>query len=110
MANDVVRAAVLPIEEGWWQETLRRLGSVVTVRRESGEVAGDSPSAVLARAEGRLTDGNLAAAVRELEQLDGPEAEVAQNWLNDARARLEAERALSALSTLAIAQINQRRG
>lgn len=110
MADEVIRATFLPTDEGWWQETLRRLGSIVTVRREGGDVAGDSPSAILARAESRLANNELDAAIRELEQLSGPEAEVAANWLNDARARIDAESALADLTAQAVARITAKKG
>lgn len=81
---------------GWTGDLRARLASLVTVRR-TGEIAGDHPEARVARAETRLGDGDLVAAVQELAALDGRAAEAAGSWLANARARLTAERALRAL-------------
>jgi hypothetical protein len=80
--------------------------SIITVRRVNGLVAGTTPSAILARAGAYLKDNNLAAAVTEMEQLKDSAATAALPWLNEARARVAAEQALTdatnkALSALA---------
>jgi len=97
LADRLVRAAVVPPEGNWLRRTLARLGSLVTVRRV-GEVAGDAADAVVARAEARLEAGDLAAAVAELETLQGAPATLAKPWLEDARARLAVDRAVAALA------------
>jgi hypothetical protein len=51
----------------------------------------------VARAEAALEQGNLAAAVAELEGLEGAAADAAAPWLAEARARLAAQAALAAL-------------
>ena len=53
-------------------------------------VAGDSPSAVAARAEVKLSAGDLAGALAELDALQGAPAEAAADWRARARARLAA--------------------
>lgn len=83
-------------DAGWIGQTLNRVGSLVTVRR-TGEISGQSPEAVVARAEVRLQAGDLAGAVAEMTTLEGqlPENDA---WLARARLRLAAERALDALN------------
>ena len=105
LAPAVIRAQILPEGQGWWRQTLDRLGSLVTIEREDGAAAGTSPAAVVARAQGALAVGDLAAAVTELEALSGPPAEVAAPWLSDARARLAAGRVLSGLTAHVVAAI-----
>lgn len=79
---------------GDWTENLRAgLASVVTVRR-TGERVGDDPEASVARAEMRLGEGNLAAAVQELAVLDGAAATAAAPWIAAAQSRLSAEQVL----------------
>jgi hypothetical protein len=65
--------------------------------RRTGEISGQSPEAVVARAEVRLQAGDLAGAVAEMTTLEGqlPENDA---WLARARLRLAAERALDALN------------
>lgn len=108
LAPEIVRAEVLPAGQGWWRETLDRVATLVTIRREDGFAAGDSTAAIVARAEGRLAEGDLAGAQAEAEKLtDGP-AEIAAPWLADARARLVADKAVSELSAHVVAQIGAR--
>jgi len=103
MARAVLRAS--SIETGsFWRRTLHRLTSVVTVRRV-GEVDGMEVDAVLARAERRLTAGELAAAIGLIDGLDGPAATAARPWLDRAKARLAALAALAELQSRAIAQL-----
>jgi hypothetical protein len=104
LAGRIVRADFGPDEEGWWRQTVQRLASVVTVRRTEGEVAGDSVAAVVARAEAALKNGDLAGAVQQLKALQGPAARTAAPWLQEAQARLAAEKALSDLTAHAVAQ------
>lgn len=102
VADAVVRASRQAQGGGWWQTSLNRLRDSMGLRRV-GEVSGTTPMAIVARAEVRLAAGDLAAAVAEVEALDGPPAEPAQAWLAEARARLAAEQALAELSAAAFA-------
>jgi hypothetical protein len=56
---------------------------------------GDSADAMLSRAEARLQDGDLAAALDEVKAMDGPAAEAMAAW------RARAERRLAALAAFA---------
>lgn len=102
-AGKLVRANLGPDEDGWWRQTVQRLAAVVTIRRTEGDVAGDSSAAVAARAQAALAKDDLAGAVKELGGLQGPAAQVAAPWLDQAKARLVAEKALSDLTAHAIA-------
>jgi uroporphyrinogen-III synthase len=97
VAADVVRQARVSATQEWWRPIAERLSSLISVRRV-GDVEGDSPAALVARAEQKLAAGDLAAAVAEVEKLNGDAAAPAQSWLADARARLAADAALARLS------------
>lgn len=101
VAVGVVRAAQVPADEAWWRPLWDRVGALVSIR-PVGEVAGDDPAAIVARAEHRLASGDLAGAVTELEALQGPAAEPARAWIEDARARLGVEGALATLTGQAL--------
>jgi hypothetical protein len=103
-AGAIVRAGDAPTESDWWSHTLRRLASLVTIRR-TGEVAGASPEAVVARAEQRLAAGDLAAAVQEVEKLTGGSAAAAAEWLTPARANLAVVQAVENLRARTLAGI-----
>lgn len=107
-APEIVRAEVLPTGQSWWRDTLDRLATLVTIRREDGNAAGSSTAAIVARAEARLAEGDLAGAVAEADTLTGGPAAAAGPWLADARARLAADKAVSELSAHVVAQVGAR--
>jgi uroporphyrinogen-III synthase len=96
VAPEIVRAGIADAGGDWLDRTANRLASLITVRRV-GEVAGDTVEAVVARAETRLGHGDLAAAVAELEGLQGAPARAAEGWLAAARERLAANAAADRL-------------
>jgi uroporphyrinogen-III synthase len=89
---------------GWLSSAGQWLSSQVSVR-PVGEVAGDDPGARVARAEVRLSQNDLAAAVKELEGLSGPAAAAAGTWLGDAQARLAVDQVVSALQAAAVTRL-----
>jgi len=80
---------------------------LVTVRPAGSQAEGDSVDARVARAEASLNDGDLAAAVTELDQLEGEPAQAAADWLAQAKARLAAEQAVTQLRTQATDLLTQ---
>lgn len=96
--------------DGWISAAINRLGNLVMVRRVDHSAAADSTDARLARAEADLAIGDLAAAVNVLDGLSGPANEAIAPWLEQARATLVVEQALTALNTIAIAQISVAQG
>ena len=71
----------------------------------AGSGCSSDAGARVARAEVRLSQGDLAAAVTELEGLKGPAAATAGPWLADARARLAVDQVLSALQAAAVTRL-----
>ena len=69
--------------------------------RPVGDAKGDSVDARVARAELRLEEGDLAAALGELKGLPGAAAEVAQPWVDRAEARLASLAAVEQLQQVA---------
>jgi hypothetical protein len=77
-------------------DLLAKARSLVRVR-PTGEIPGDGPDAVLARAGHRLDNGDLPGAIRETDQLTGPAAAAMAPWLTEAKARAAADDALAKL-------------
>lgn len=77
-------------------DLLARARGLVRVR-PTGDIPGDAPEAILARAEHRLDDGDLGAAIREAARLAGPAADAMTGWLSEAKARAAADEALARL-------------
>lgn len=104
MAEAVVRAEQGQEEGDWLDEIWHSVGSLVSVR-PIGEVEGDSAKARVARAEQRLQEGDLGAAVEELQGLAGAPAEAAAGWLADAKARIAGLAAAKQLVQQALARL-----
>lgn len=73
--------------------------------RPVGEAEGTDAPAIVARAEQRLADGELALAVQELSKLGEPERAAAEKWLEDAGARLRLDRLVSAVNADVLREI-----
>jgi hypothetical protein len=99
----IIEAESVPEDVPWWRRALARLQGAVTVR-PTGEVAGESTPAVVARIEAALARGELEAALREAETLPPRAAAVAAEWLERARARQAALAAVDALETAVTAE------
>jgi hypothetical protein len=79
--------------------------SLVKIRRVDATATGDTPGAILARAEAQLLQGDLALAVKEVDALQGPPRETLQSWLAQAHARLAADDTLNRLEGTLLASI-----
>lgn len=110
LAPRLLRAAKTPADGGWLAEIWSSITSLVVIRRIGDEAPGDAPGAVLARAEAKIARGELGPAVAELAKLKGRAAEAAGAWLNAARGRLAADKALRALSARAAALLRGGQG
>lgn len=102
VAARVARASRTRGGSGWFDQTLDRLSSLVSLRRIDQSTDPASPDAILAAAEAELKDGDLIEAVQALEALQGAPREAAEPWLKDARARIAVEQAVAALHVYAV--------
>ena len=105
VAKQAVRAGTDPGESSLIHDWIVSPIAKLVFVRPVGNVPGDSTGAIVARAEARLVEGDLDAAVTEVKRLEGLAAKEANDWLADARARLAAERALAALEARALATL-----
>jgi hypothetical protein len=108
VAPEILRASRIAAGGSWWEQTLARLTTLVTIRRV-GEVPGEDAEAIIARAEARLGRGDLAAAVVEIDRLTGAAAEAARGWRAAAGERLAVERAIAELEGATIAGLAEGR-
>ena len=87
------------------------LAKVVSLRRV-GDVPGDAPDAILARAERAIADGDLDRAFRQLDRLPPEARDALAPWRARAERRAEIDRAVAALRTRALQDLaaDQRAG
>lgn len=96
VADAALTAERIGGDDTWYGAAFQRLGNLVSVRRV-GEVEGTGVEAIVTRAEFRLQEGNLEAALAELDGLSGPPAEAVAPWRATAQSRLDLEQAIRAL-------------
>ncbi|WP_193187694.1 COG4223 family protein [Nisaea sediminum] len=104
MAKAVSQAKIAGSDEGLVGKTLNKVASLVTVRR-TDVAEGPGVDAVLVRAETALDAGDLSGAVSALEELSGPPAERAGDWIAAAKARLAVDGAVSQLRGAALSSV-----
>lgn len=109
-ASGIVRAEQKGEGGNWVKDVTGTLSTLVTVRRQGGEVVGNTADAVIARAQAAMNQGNLKGAVDEIATLQGPAAQAAAGWLADAKARLAANTAGQQLTGRSIALLTAASG
>ncbi len=90
LAGDIVSAKLKGEDVSIQDRFFARMDNFVQVRK-TGMVKGEDTSAVVARAETLMNQGDIRAAINELEKLEGAPRETAQPFMDDAQARLLAE-------------------
>jgi len=103
-ARNIVAAGYGTSQDGVLGDVLNRVSQVVSVR-PVGEVEGDSPGAIVARAEGHVDQGDLAAALKELKALPEGAGDAAAGWRQQAEQRLAADAAITKLNGLLAGQL-----
>jgi len=103
-ARDIVAAGYGDSDDGVLGDVLNRVSQVVTVR-PVGEVEGDGTGAIVARAEGHLDQGDLAAALEELKGLPEDASRAADTWRQRAQQRVAADAAITRLNGLLAGQL-----
>jgi hypothetical protein len=81
--------------------------TAISIRRIGADVTGEEPAAVLARAEAALKQGDLEAAMKEVETLPAPSRDAFAHWLDDAKARASANDSLSKLESTVLASLGE---
>ena len=104
LAGKIVQASKTLEETGWIERATNRIMSLVTWRRVGDGAEASSPDAIVAGAEARLRAGDLKGAVNALKGLSShaKAAKAAATWMNDAKARVFAERAIATLHIHAV--------
>jgi hypothetical protein len=99
VAEASLAAPATAANESFLDSVIASAKSAVRIRRIDAVTTGEAPGAVLARAEAHLKQGELAAAVQEVEALPAPSRDAFASWLEDARARTSADATLSTLES-----------
>lgn len=105
LAPTLVRSAVVGDGQSWWRQALYHVESVISIRRVGEDVPGDATDAVVARAEGKLDNGDLPGAISALQALTGLPADTAASWIRDAGQRVVVDAGEAELTRVAIGHV-----
>jgi mitofilin len=98
VASEVRKAALLP-EDAGVASHLASLAMSKVLFKKSGLAVGGDVEAVLARTEVLLEEGDLDAAAREMNGLQGWAKVLSKDWLSECRRVLEVKQALDVIAT-----------
>ncbi|KAK1702127.1 mitofilin [Colletotrichum lupini] len=98
VANEVRKASLLPEEAGVASHASSYLLSKVMFKKQ-GLVGGDDVESILTRTQTLLEEGNLDAAAREMNGLQGWAKTLSRDWLGEVRKVLEVQQALDVIAT-----------
>ncbi|GJD03029.1 folylpolyglutamate synthase [Colletotrichum higginsianum] len=96
VANEVRKASLLPEEAGVASHASSYLLSKVMFKKQ-GLADGDDVESILTRTQTLLEEGNLDAAAREMNGLQGWAKTLSRDWLGEVRKVLEVQQALDSL-------------
>ncbi|WWC69895.1 uncharacterized protein I206_103838 [Kwoniella pini CBS 10737] len=101
VSNKIHSSSLVPKpEEASVLSHLASIGlSKLLFRPSAGKIEGNNVGAVLARAEWCLSEKDLDGATREINSLKGWPGKLAQDWLREARRKLEVQQALEVVAT-----------
>lgn len=105
VAEASVPTPATPTDESFFDSVIASAKSAVKIRRIDAEETGDTAGAVLARAATHLKQGDVAAAVKEVDALPAPARDAFAGWLEDAHARISADATLSTLQSAVLASM-----
>lgn len=91
-AGDIVMAKMRGEDASAKERIMARFSNMVKIRRVD-DVTGDTPDAIVARAQKLLSQGDVKTAVRELHKLDGASAAAAAPFIAEAEGTMAAEEA-----------------
>ncbi|KAI1167039.1 mitochondrial inner membrane protein Mitofilin [Nemania serpens] len=100
VASEVRKASLLPEDAGVASHASSWVLSKVMFKK-NGLAAGDDVESILTRTQTYLEEGNLDAAAREMNGLQGWAKTLSRDWLSEVRKALEVQQALDVIATQA---------
>lgn len=109
LAGDIVMAKLNGEEVSWQDKAKTRFQNLIKIEKD-GLAEGQDTQAIVSRAQTYMDEGDIQAAIAELQKLEGGSAEVAQPWIQQAQARMNAENMGPLLSENILNIIQQAQG
>ncbi|MCB9978896.1 MAG: hypothetical protein H6862_04760 [Rhodospirillales bacterium] len=107
MAGEAVVSSLQGEDVPFEERAIARLNEVLRVEKNGELITGTDTQAKIARARTALDSGDIEEAVAELEGLEGPAAEAARPWIDQAQAVLVAGEIKQMVSGLLTSHLHQ---
>lgn len=98
LTGEIVVASLQGEDVSFQERAKARLNSVFQVEKDGELVTGTPTQAAVVKAQDALAQGDLAAAITQMQGLDGPAAAAVAPWLDKAKATLIAQQFKATLS------------
>jgi hypothetical protein len=92
IAGEAVIASIKGEDVSLQDKISGRIGEVMTVEKDGEMLTGNATQKAVVKAENALQQGDIAAAIALVEQLDGPAAKALSPWIKQAQATLSAQK------------------
>lgn len=92
LAGDIVVSSLKGEDISVQEKAKARLGEVLKIEKDGELITGTDTQSTVARAQKLLDAGNVEGAIIELQTLQGPAAQTAQPWINEAQMTLLSEK------------------
>ncbi len=109
LAGDIVMAKLSGEDVSWQDKAKTRFQNLIKIEKD-GLAEGQDTQAIVSRSQTYMDEGDIQAAIAELQKLEGGSAEVAQPWIQQAQARMNAENMGPLLSENILNIIQQAQG
>lgn len=110
LAGDIVVSSLKGEDVSIQEKAKARLNEIMQVQKDGELVTGTDTQATVARAQQMLDAGDVTGAIAELQSLEGPAAETAQPFMDEAMATLTAEKVKEMMTGKVLSQLGGMNG
>lgn len=110
LAGEIVVSSLSGEKVSVQEKAKARLNEILRVQKNGELVTGTETQATVARAQKMLDEGNIDGAVAELQKLQGPAAQTAQPWIDQAQATMMVQKAQELLTGNVLSTIGKMSG
>ncbi len=106
LAGDIVVASLKGEDVSIQEKAKARLNEIFQIQKDGELLTGTDTQATVARAENKLSGGDLTGALAELQSLEGDAAQAAKPFINKAQAALQAQQTKGIIGNLINSHLN----
>ena len=106
IAGDVVVSSLKGEDVSFRDKASARMNELFQVEKDGQLITGTPTQTAVSKAGGLLEGGDIAGAITQMQSLNGPEAAIAQPWIDEAQATLMAQQLTQFMSGISSGNLN----